>query len=105
MSRRKKALLSASRSDVRQLGLLSYSIWPNKVRPSTAIDAVMEGAERLEDQSKAMQSVISFYIYLEAKKVMAGKNKEQRKKLLDKQPELVRPHIEREVKRLWNRDK
>ena len=90
---------------MRQLGLLSYSIWPNKVRPSTAIDAVMEGAERLEDQSKAMQSVISFYIYLEAKKIMSGKTKVERKKMLDAQPELIRPHIEREVKKLWKRDK
>jgi len=104
MSRKKKALLSASRSGQTQLSMLSQTIWPN-VRPSTAIDAVMEGAERLEDQSKAMQSVLSFYIYREAKKIMRHKTKVNRVDALNKLPELLRPHVKKEVERLWNTNK
>jgi len=85
--------------------MLSQTIWPNGVRPSTAIDAVMEGAERLEDQSKAMQSVLSFYIYREAKKIMRHKTKVNRVDALNKLPELLRPHVRKEVERLWNTNK
>jgi hypothetical protein len=81
--------------------MLSQTIWPNGVRPSTAIDAVLEGAERLEDQSRAMQSVLSFYIYQEAKRIMRHRTREERLISLNKLPELLRPHVKKEVERLW----
>jgi hypothetical protein len=71
------------------------------VRPSTAIDAVMGGKERLEDQSKAMQSVLSFYIYREAKKIIRHSTKVERVDALNNLPELLQPHIKKEVERLW----
>jgi uncharacterized protein with von Willebrand factor type A (vWA) domain len=85
--------------------MLSQTIWPNGVRPSTAIDAVMEGAERLEDQSLSIQSCCTFYIYREAKRIMRHKTKVDRVGALNKLPELLRPHVKKEVERLWIKDK
>jgi len=65
----------------------------------------MKGAERLEDQSKAMQSVLSFYIYQEAKRIMRHKTKVERLDGLNKLPELLRPHVRKEVERLWKTNK
>ena len=84
-----------------QLSMLSQTIWPNAVRPSGAIDAVMEGAERLEDQSPAIQSCSMFYIYQEAKRIMRHSTKVERVNALNNLPELLQPHIKKEVERLW----
>jgi len=85
--------------------MLSQTIWPNAVRPSTAIDAVMEGAERLEDQHPSIQSCCTFYIYREAKRIMRHETKVDRVDALNKLPELLRPHVRKEVERLWIKDK
>ena len=85
--------------------MLSQTIWPNGARPSAAIDAVMEGAERLEDQCPSIQSCCTFYIYREAKRIMRHKTKVDRVSALNKLPELLRSHVKKEVERLWIKDK
>jgi len=65
----------------------------------------MEGAERLEDQHSSIQSCCMFYIYREAKKIMRHKTKVERQDALNKLPELLRPHVKKEVERLWIKDK
>jgi len=85
--------------------MLSQTIWPNAVRPSRGIDAVMNGKERLEDQHPSIQSCCTFYIYREAKRIMRHKAKIDRIDALNKVPELLRPHVKKEVERLWLLDK
>jgi len=85
--------------------MLSQTIWPNGVRPSSAIDAVLEGAKRLEDQCPSIQSCCTFYIYREAKRIMRHKTKIDRVDALNKLPELLRPHVKKEVEKLWIKDK
>jgi len=105
MPRKRQGRSFALHSEQTQLSMLSQTIWPNGVRPSTAIDAVMEGAERLEDQTQSIQSCCTFYIYREAKKIMRHKTKVDRVEALNKLPELLKPHVKKEVERLWSANK
>jgi hypothetical protein len=81
--------------------MLSKTIWETVQKPSELIDKVMDGQSALEDQSKAIQSACSRYIYEDACKVLDFPTKDERRVALDKVPVLLRPHIEKEVKRLW----
>jgi len=69
--------------------------------PSQLIDDVMSGKTKLTDQSGPIQSACSLYIYQDAYKILKLPTKEERRLVLDRVPELLRPHIEEEVKRLW----
>jgi len=72
------------------------SIWGDK-RPSDRIKAVLTGKVELESEEPGIQSACSKYIFDGAKSVLAIRDKEKRRKALDRLPALIRPHIEREV--------
>lgn len=78
------------------------SIWRGK-RPSDRIKAVLMGRVPLEQEDESIQSACSKYIYDGAKSILSIKDKERRRKALDKVPALIRPHIEAEVMRLFRR--
>lgn len=78
------------------------SIWRGK-RPTDRIRAVLMGKVELGSEDAAIQSVCSKYIFDGAKAVLKLKTKEARRAALDKAPALIRPHLEREVMRLFRR--
>ena len=73
------------------------------LKPSERIRRVLTGKVRLEDEDPAIQSVCSKYIYDGAVAVLKLKTKEARRRALDKAPALIRPHLEREIMRLFRR--
>ena len=77
-------------------------IW-NGRRPSDRIKAVLMGEVALGDDDQGSQSVCSTYIFDGATAVLKLKTKEARRRALDKAPALIRPHLEREVMRLFRR--
>jgi hypothetical protein len=78
------------------------SIWRGK-RPSDRIRAVLMGEVELKSEDAGIQSVCSKYIFDGATAVLKLKTKEARRAALDRAPALIRPHLEREVIRLYNR--
>ena len=78
------------------------SIWRGK-RPTDRIRAVLMGNVALESEEAGIQSVCSKYIFDGATAVLKLKTKEARRAALDRAPALIRPHLEREVMRLFRR--
>ena len=78
------------------------TIWRGK-RPSDRVQAVLMGKVELASEDAAIQSVCSKYIFDGATAVLKLKTKEARRAALDRAPALIRPHLEREVIRLYNR--
>lgn len=78
------------------------SIWRGK-RPTDRIRAVLMGKVALESEEAGIQSVCSKYIFDGATAVLKLKTKEARRAALDRAPALIRPHLEREVMRLFRR--
>ena len=77
-------------------------IWRGK-RPTDRIRAVLTGKAPLEGEDPAIQSVCSKYIFDGATAVLKLKTKDARRAALDRAPALIRPHLEREVMRLFRR--
>lgn len=75
-------------------------IW-NGRRPSDRIKAVLMGLVPLESEDQGIQSACSKHIYDGAVSVLKLPNKEARRRALDRIPELIRPHVEREVLKLY----
>jgi len=63
------------------------------------------GKVRMEDEDPAIQSACSLYIYQGAKEILEMKNKEARRAALNKIPALIRPHVEKEVWRIFERNR
>jgi hypothetical protein len=61
------------------------------------------GKVELASEDAAIQSVCSKYIFDGATAVLKLKTKEARRAALDRAPALIRPHLEREVMRLFRR--
>jgi hypothetical protein len=61
------------------------------------------GKVALEDEDAGIQSVCSKYIFDGATAVLKLPSKESRRAALDRAPSLIRPHLEREVMRLFRR--
>lgn len=78
------------------------SIWRGK-KPSDRIKAVLMGKVPLEDEEEGIQSVCSKYIFDGAKAVLRLPTKEARRAALNKAPALIRPHLEREIMRLFRK--
>ena len=78
------------------------SIWRGK-KPSDRIKAVLMGRLALEDEDQGIQSVCSKYIFDGARAVLRLPTKEARRAALDKAPALIRPHLEREIMRLFRK--
>jgi hypothetical protein len=78
------------------------SIWRGK-KPSDRIKAVLMGKVPLEDEDQGIQSVCSKYIFDGARAVLRLPTKEARRAALDRAPPLIRPHLEREIMRLFRK--
>lgn len=70
-------------------------------KPSQIVKRVLSGNVRLEDVDKSIQSWCQFFFYQGACAVLSMDTKKERQEALNKIPELVRPHIEKEAIRLW----
>jgi hypothetical protein len=77
-------------------------IWRGR-RPSDRIQAVLMGKVALEDEDQGIQSVCSKYIFDGAKAILGLKTKDARRRALDRAPAMIRPHLEREIMRLFRR--
>lgn len=75
------------------------------LKPSERIRRVLTGKVRLEDEDPAIQSVCSKYIYDGAMSILSMKDKSARQAALKKLPELIRPHIEDQVWRIYKKRK
>lgn len=75
------------------------------LKPSERIRRVLTGKVRLEDEDLAIQSVCSKYIYDGAMSILSMKEKAARQAALKKLPELIRPHIEDQVWRIYKKRK
>ena len=80
-------------------------MWKDELRPSKRIYRVLRGEVRLEDEEKGIQSACSFYIYEGAVELLSLPSKEARQRALGKLPELIRPHIEKEAWRIFDKRK
>lgn len=61
---------------------------------------VMAGKKPIEDLVEGVRSAIRAEIYREACRILEIK-KEGRKEALEAVPAMIRPHIEAEVRRIW----
>lgn len=75
------------------------------LKPSERVRRVLTGVVRLEDEDASIQSVCSKHIFDGAISILSMKQREARQKALAKLPELIRPHIENEVWRIYKRKK
>ena len=80
-------------------------MWRHDQRPSVRIRRVLMGEVRLQDEDASIQSACSFYIYEGARELLAIPNKEARRRALQKVPELIRPHIEKEAWRIYDQSR
>ena len=78
-------------------------MWKPELRPSRRIERVLRGEVRLEDEDPSIQSACSKYIFDGAKELLAIPSKEARRRALQKVPEAIRPHIEKEAWRIYDR--
>lgn len=78
-------------------------MWRPELRPSKRVERVLRGEVRMEDEEAAIQSVCSKYIFEGAKELLAIPSKEARRRALQKVPEAIRPHIEKEAWRIYDR--
>ncbi len=78
-------------------------MWKPELRPSLRIKRVLRGEVPLESEDASIQSACSFYIHEGATEILAIKDKQQRRKALMRIPELIRPHVEKEAWRIYDR--
>jgi len=97
----KRGRSSASRSAQTQQLKLSDSIWNFIMAPSRLMDDVLIGRIKLEDQPDAVQSACRLVIYEQACKILDLETKIERRAAIARTPEKLRPHIEKEVMRVW----
>jgi hypothetical protein len=76
-------------------------VWTDKTRPSKRIERVLRGQTRMEDEEPGIQSACSKYIYDGAVSILALNGKDARRKALSRVPDLIRPYIEMEARRLY----
>jgi hypothetical protein len=73
------------------------------LKPSERIRRVLTGQVRLEDEDASIQSVCSKYIFDGAISILSMNGKVARRNALARLPELIRPHIENEVWRIYKK--
>jgi len=71
------------------------------VRPTEILTEVLSGRIDMTSAQKAIQSQARLPIYDAASTILAQPDITKRRKMLAKIPELIRPYIEDEIKRLW----
>jgi len=70
-------------------------------RPTEILIEVLSGRMDMTSAPKAIQSQARLPIYDAASTILAQPDIAKRRKMLAKIPELIRPYIEDEIKRLW----
>ena len=65
------------------------------------MDDVLIGRIALEDQPQAVQSACQLAIYERSCKILDLETKIERRAAIAQTPEKLRPHIEKEVMRVW----
>jgi len=75
------------------------------LKPSERIRRVLTGVVRLEDEDASIQSVCSKHIFDGAMTILSMNGQVARRNALSRLPELIRPHIENEVWRIYKRKK
>lgn len=70
------------------------------MRPSTTLQAVIDGQLPASDAPQWCQSWLSFWVYQRAAHVLQGKDKTERRSRLDQVPEAVREMVEDEAMRI-----
>lgn len=78
-------------------------MWKPDLRPSLRIKKVLRGEVPLESEEPAIQSACSFYIYEGAVELLSIPGKQARRAALSRIPALIRPHIEKEAWRIFDR--
>lgn len=78
-------------------------MWKPEHRPSLRIKRVLRGEVPLESEDAAIQSACSFYIHEGATEILAIPDKQKRRRALMKIPELIRPYVEKEAWRIYDR--
>jgi len=73
------------------------------LKPSERIRRVLTGKVRLEDEDDSIQSVCSKHIYDAAISILSMNGKVARQNALSRLPELIRPHVENEVWRIYKK--
>jgi hypothetical protein len=80
-------------------------MWKDELRPSKRIVRVLRGEVPLEQEEAGIQSACSFHIYEGACEVLSLPSIEARRRALARIPALIRPHVEQEVRRIFNKRK
>ena len=73
------------------------------LKPSERIRRVLTGKVRLEDEDASIQSVCSKHIFDGAVSILSINSKAARQGALSKLPDLIRPHVEEEVWRIYKK--
>jgi hypothetical protein len=102
MPRRGSGASSASRSALMRQKKRLPNTWPDGKNPWVRIEAVLSGETELKSEDASIQSMCSFRIYKIACDVLWFATVERRREALTKIPERLRPHVENEVRRLWD---
>ncbi len=97
----KQARSRASPSGRTQRKRPSLFTWPSGRNPHELVASVVSGTLSLESCDANVQSLCSREVYEIACAVLAEKTIEKRREKLAGVPELLRPHVEREARRVW----
>jgi hypothetical protein len=81
-------------------------MWPADVpRPSDQLADLLRGKLAWDEAPEAIRSWAALPIHQAAAQIVAAPDKGARRNMLGRIPASVRPHVETEVKRLWERRK
>lgn len=70
-------------------------------RPTAQLHDLLMGKVTFEQASPAIRSWAQFYFYEAAVEVIRAGDVDARRQKLGRIPENMRPHVERELKRIW----
>lgn len=70
--------------------------------PSQKLFNLLSGKTGWEDAEESIRNWAQFEIYRGAERILRLGTKEERREMLKSIPASIRPHIEKEVIRLWN---
>ena len=59
----------------------------------------------MEDEEPGIQSACQLEIFKGAKSILAMKTKEERRRALGRIPAMIKPHVEKEIMRIWSYQK
>ena len=76
--------------------------WPHGIpRPSQQLDDLLSGRIDWRDSPESIRSWATFYLNEAAREILKQGDKAKRQAMLSRIPAKIRPHVEKEVMRLW----